>query len=114
MQFWLWSNKHGAWLGKRETEYVTILHLAGRFDAPTAWRLQYQANQDQDGVDFPDRVMIPVTNDYLPPAAREAMSQVGVCPDLSDYEGTELTPEERRDVMKRFESLWGKVLDEKE
>ncbi len=106
-EYWIWSNLHGAW--EAETGYTFFLQLAKRYQPEEAVRRVYLAEDlDDDPLGWPTLVAIPVTNNYLPPGAREAMSLAGVNPDLSEV--GDLPPEERAKIVERFEKIWERAL----
>ena len=109
MEYWIWSNLHGAW--EAENGYTFLLHEAKRMPAMEAIRrIQLSHEIDDNPLEWPSLVAIPVTNNYLPEGALVAMREVGVNP----YEAKlqDVTPEERAEIVKRFEDIWARALRE--
>lgn len=76
-EHWIWSNRQGAWLGRdrRIVPYVTLLHDAGRFAEGIARKMVHFGNLELSPKEWPDLVMIEVTNDYLFPEGKQLVAE---------------------------------------
>lgn len=65
MEYWIWSNEHGAWWRSDERGYTRALQEAGRYAQSMVDRILAQANLAVADHEWPNEVAVPVNNSYL-------------------------------------------------
>jgi hypothetical protein len=95
-EHWIWSNGQKAWMGRDRARmpYATTLREAGRFAEGIAAKIVKFGNQDQTDQDWPDLVMIPVTNDYLFPEGKRLVEEFVVTGDRQPLDDAFLKAED--------------------
>jgi hypothetical protein len=73
--YWIWSNQQRGWWKSGKLGYTNLLHEAGRYAEPVAREILAQCNLAVAAQDWPNEVLIPVTNDYLFAAGREILDE---------------------------------------
>lgn len=72
--YWIWSKDNSSWWKARGWGYTRDLREAYQYDATEAHEIQRNASRHETDEDYPDTVLIPVTESFLPRNQRAALA----------------------------------------